>query len=131
MRLDIRDRFPSGMEEYLAQNGWHFNKEMCKWATSRMSRKEGKIQGFSKTEIEALFAANKAEFDVKYPYDAIYVANMCKADFFGSSIVGDANLVKFVQDYINDADGYEEMAFTRFYADCIGCGVAIPWEDVL
>lgn len=25
-RLDIRDKMPSGMEEYLAQNGWHFNK---------------------------------------------------------------------------------------------------------
>ena len=29
MRLDARDVFPSGMEEYLAQNGWHFNKKMC------------------------------------------------------------------------------------------------------
>lgn len=23
-RLDIRDKMPSGMEEYLAQNGWHW-----------------------------------------------------------------------------------------------------------
>jgi hypothetical protein len=28
MRLDARDEFPSGMEEYLAHNGWHFNKKM-------------------------------------------------------------------------------------------------------
>ena len=28
-RLDIRDKMPSGMEEYLAQNGWHFNKKLC------------------------------------------------------------------------------------------------------
>ena len=28
-RLDIRDKYPSGMEEYLSHNGWHFNKKMC------------------------------------------------------------------------------------------------------
>ena len=28
-RLDVRDKMPSGMEEYLAQNGWHFNKKLC------------------------------------------------------------------------------------------------------
>ena len=39
-RLDIRDKMPSGMEEYLAQNGWHFNKKLCDWAVSKM-RKRG------------------------------------------------------------------------------------------
>jgi hypothetical protein len=29
MRLDARDKFPSGMEEYLARYGWHFSKKMC------------------------------------------------------------------------------------------------------
>lgn len=29
MRLDVRDKFPSGMEEYLATYGWHFSKKMC------------------------------------------------------------------------------------------------------
>jgi hypothetical protein len=28
-RLDIRDKYPSGMEDYLAFNGWHFNKKLC------------------------------------------------------------------------------------------------------
>jgi hypothetical protein len=56
---------------------------------------------------------------------------MCKADYSGSSIPDDYHLVKFVQDYINDIDGYEGMPFTRFYADCIGSGIAIPWEDVI
>jgi len=27
--LDSRDKYPSGMEDYLAFNGWHFNKKMC------------------------------------------------------------------------------------------------------
>jgi hypothetical protein len=28
-RLDVRDRMPAGMEEYLSHNGWHFNKKLC------------------------------------------------------------------------------------------------------
>lgn len=28
-RLDIKDKMPSGMEEYLSYNGWHFNKKLC------------------------------------------------------------------------------------------------------
>jgi hypothetical protein len=35
-RLDSRSRFPQAMEDYLEFNGWHFNKKMCEWATSRM-----------------------------------------------------------------------------------------------
>ena len=135
MRLDIRDKFPSGMEEYLSQNGWHFNKVMCEWAASRMYRKVGsgkeKISGFTKESLETLFKVNNTKLDTDFPYDAVYAANMCKADYSGSSIPDDYHLVKFVQDYINDIDGYEGMPFTRFYADCIGSGIAIPWEDVI
>lgn len=29
MRLDARDTFPSGMEEYLSNYGWHFSKKMA------------------------------------------------------------------------------------------------------
>lgn len=28
-RLDVRDKMPSGMEDYLSINGWHFNKRLC------------------------------------------------------------------------------------------------------
>lgn len=135
MRLDVRDKFPYGMEEYLAQNGWHFNKSMCDWATSRMYKKNGNnkigITSYTKTDFENLCNANGVQLNTAYIYDAIYVANMCRADFYGSSIEDDYHLVKFVQNYMQDIDGYEEMPFTRFYADCIGSGIGIPWEDVI
>ena len=66
-----------------------------------------------------------------FGYDAVYVANMCKADYLGSSVRGEADLVKFVDDTINDPDGYDGMVFTRFYADCIGSGKPIIWEDMI
>lgn len=39
MRLDNKQRFPSGMESYLELNGWHFNKKMCEWASSKMYKR--------------------------------------------------------------------------------------------
>ena len=62
-RLDSRDIFPSGMEEYLAQNGWHFNKKLCEWAVSKMKKKNqlnkiDKITPYTKDNLDALLKAN-------------------------------------------------------------------------
>jgi hypothetical protein len=37
-------------------------------------------------------------------YDSVYVANMCKADFLGSSIVDDVHMALYVKDVIDDPD---------------------------
>ena len=64
-------------------------------------------------------------------YDDVYIANMCKADFLGKSVPDDVHMIQYVKDLVEDPDAYEGMPFTRFYADCIGSGTPIPWEDVL
>ena len=43
----------------------------------------------------------------------------------GSSIIDEQHVALFIKDYVDDPDGYEELPFTRFYADCIGSGVPI------
>jgi len=135
-RLDSREKFPSGMEDYLAQNGWHFNKKLCEWAVGRMKRKNqlnkvDKIVPYTKDNLDTMMKANNITVDNNVGYDALYVLNMAKADYHGSSIVEESRLVKFVKDYLDDPDGYDGVAMTRFYADCIGKGEIIPWEDVL
>jgi hypothetical protein len=64
-------------------------------------------------------------------YDCVFVANMAKADYLGSSITDEIHLLKFVKDYIDDPDGYEGLPMTRFFADVIGSGNVIDWEDML
>lgn len=135
-RLDSRDTFPSGMEEYLAQNGWHFSKRMYEWAAANMRKrsvtgKPEKVPSFTKEELTNLLTKNNVHLDNDCGYDAVYVANMCRADYFGSSIVDEAHLAKYVKDTIDDFDAYDGMVFTRFYADCIGSGNPIPWDDVI
>ena len=135
-RLDSRDTFPSGMEEYLAQNGWHFNKKLCEWAVGKMKKKNqlnkiDKITPYTKDNLDTLLKANNVSIENDVGYDALYVLNMAKADYHGSSITEDVKMIKFVKDYLDDPDGYDGIALTRFYADCIGKGEMIPWEDVI
>lgn len=135
-RLDSRDKFPSGMEEYLMQNGWHFNKKMCEWAVGKMKKKNqlnkvDKITPYTKENLETMLTNHNVNIENNIGYDALFVLNMAKADFHGSSIKEESNLVKYVKDYLDDPDGYDGIALTRFYADCIGKGEIIPWEDLL
>ena len=132
-RLDSRSAFPEAMENYLEFNGWHFNKKMCQWAVSKMYRMDGEkkefIEPYTLESLRALLEKVKVEFEIDY--DALYIANMCKADFLGSSIQNETQLAKYVKDVVEDPDGYDGLPFTRFYADCIGSGTSIPWDDLL
>lgn len=134
MRLDYKDKFPEGMEDYLSMYGWHFNKKMCEWASSKMYKGSGEkkeyIEPFTKETFDKIKDVYGIKIDAK-GYDDIYIANMCKADFLGSSIKGEIDLVRYVKDVIDDPDAYDGMPFTRFYADCIGSGTPIPWDYVL
>jgi hypothetical protein len=121
------------MEDYLEFNGWHFNKKMCQWASSRMYKGKADakqyIQPYTLETLEGLIKKYNLVFENSY--DAVYIANMAKADFLSSSIPDEAHLMLYVKDVITDPDAYDGMPFTRFYADCIGAGISIPWEDLL
>ena len=137
MRLDSYDIYPSGMREYLSTYGWHFSKKMCEWAVSRMykdgeeNKPEQAIPNYTRERVDLLLKRFNLKLDKNKGYDDVYVANMCKFDFLGSSIDNEMKLAQFIKDYIDDADAYEGMPFTRFYADCIGSGTPIMWEDMI
>lgn len=137
MRLDSYDIYPSGMREYLSTYGWHFSKKMCEWAVSRMykdgeeNKPEQAIPNYTRERVDLLLKRFNLKLEKNKGYDDVYVANMCKFDFLGSSIDNEMKLAQFIKDYIDDADAYEGMPFTRFYADCIGSGTPIIWEDML
>lgn len=135
-RLDSYEKMPEAMSAYLANYGWHFSKKMCDWAVSQMesmptgATKPGKITPLKKDEVENLLAKYNIKLEKNIGYDAVYVANMAKADYV-RSVTSEQMLVMFVKDYIDDPDGYDGLPFTRFYADCIGAGRPIFWEEML
>lgn len=136
MRLDYREKFPSGMEDYLSYNGWHFNKKMCDFATSNMYKRDSDkkkvfIKPFTRDDVDQLLSTHEIRLERNKGYDYVFVANMAKADYWGSSISDETHLAKFIKDYVDDPDGYDGLPFTRFYADCIGNGTPIDWEELI
>lgn len=135
MRLDSIGKYPSGMEEYLETYGWHFSKKMEEWAASKMYREvngeKKHIVPYGRKQFDDLKDLFGIKINSAKGYDDLYIANMCKSDFFGSSIKDEQSLVKYVKDVIEDPDAYDGMPFTRFYADCIGSGTPINWEDMI
>lgn len=134
MRLDARSSFPSGMEKYLQYYGWHFSKKMEEWAASKMIKEVGNkkqnITPYTLEDVKSLFTRTGVKLD-DITYDSVYIANMAKADFFNSSIGDETHLALYIKDVCEDTDAYEGMIFTRFYADCIGSGRPIQWEDMI
>ena len=90
-----------------------------------ITKKKEYITPYTKESVDNMLKTYGIKLDNDRGYDAVYVANMAKADFYGSSISDDAHLAKFIKDYLDDPDGYEGIVFTRFYADCIGSGTPI------
>lgn len=131
-RLDAHDVMPDDIRRYLEKNGWSFSRKMCQFAVARMKNREGKkIEPITREQLEEMLKANAIVLENDNGYDSLYVANMARADFWGSAIVDQAQLAKFIKDYIDDPDAYPGMPFTRYFADLIGSGTNVPWDEMI
>ena len=131
MDLTQYDKKPEAMVNYLRYNGPHFSKALCEWAVGKMKKDGSKITPWGKKEVSGLLKNAGVEIENDALYDSVYVANMCKADYLGSSIADETQVALYVKDVLDDEDGYDGIAFNRFLADCARKGVVIPWEDVV
>lgn len=135
--LDIYDELPEDMVNYLRYNGRHFNKKLCDFAVSKMKARNPstgevvKLVLITKEAIDTMLKANRIVLEENQLYDYVYVANMCKADFLGSSIPDEKHLCKYVKDVIDDVDGYDGLVFNRWYADMCRKGIPIEWHDMI
>lgn len=130
--LDIYDELPEDMINYLRHNGRHFNHKLCDYAVSKMIGSDNKtISPITKLELDEKLHKYNVHIDNNILYDYVYVANMCKADFLGSSITDEAHLCMYVKDVIDDVDGYDGIVFNRWYADMCRKGIPIDWYEML
>lgn len=131
-RLDYYDIMPAGMDAYLSSYGWHFSKPMCEWAVSKMKDRNGnKVQMKSKEQVESIMKTANVSIDNDLGYDKVFVYHMGLSDYMGDSITDEAHLAKYVKNVLDDRDGYDGIAFSRFLADCNAKGVPIMWEDMI
>lgn len=133
--FDVYDELPEDMIVYLRYNGRHFNRRLCEFAVNNMTTKDSNgtevaLEPITKEQLKDMM--NQCNVHLKNKdnyYDAVYVANMCKADYLGSSVPDCEHLCKFVKDTIDDVDGYDGIAFNRWYADMCHKGIGIDWYD--
>ena len=135
--LDSFDVLPEDMINYLRYNGRHFSRQLCDFAISKMtvrSLSTGVVMNrvkLNKEDVDALLKTYKIELKENQLYDYVFVANMCKADFLGSSVPDEQHLCKYIKDVIDDVDAYDGIVFNRWYADMCRQGIAIDWEEML
>ena len=132
MRKDSRTKYPSAMEEYLSEYGYHFNERLYQFALSMMKDKAGnKLQGWSKDRTAEFLRSNGVTLENNHGHDASYVLSMARADYLGSSIIDDKRLALFVKDYLDDPDGAKSRAFDEFYIKTVALGIPIFWDEML
>lgn len=129
--LDSFDLLPSDMRAYLRHNGYHFNKKMCDFACKQLHKKGEVITPWGKEDVDSMLKRNGVEIEESGDYDYVFVANMAKSDFYGSSLADESHLALFIKDYVEDKDQADGFIFNRFFADMVRKGQRIPWEEVL
>ena len=130
------DEILEDMRIYLRNYGPHFNRKLCKFASSLMEKRgpdgiKRPITPYTKEEVEGLLGRNNVIVERGQLNDCTYVANMCKADFLNSSVPDERHLALYIKDVIDDVDAPDGLVFNRWYADMCYKGIAIEWEDML
>lgn len=126
------ETIPEDLAIYMSHNGPHFNKEACKFATNQMFIDEDEeFKPFTKEEVNGLLESYKVKVKNNKLYDAVYVANMCKADYLGNSVPTEEHVAKYIKDTLDDPDGMEGLTFNRWIADMKWLGIPIPWDEFL
>ena len=129
------DVIPEGLKRYINNYGCHFNKKLAKEAASRMYKYDGNdkvyIKPYTKEDVEKMLDMYGVHISRNKLYDAVYVANMCKADFLGSSIKSEEDLCHYIKDVLDDSDATDGYVFNRFYADTIFMNNPIEWDDMI
>lgn len=131
VNLTQYDVKPEYMVNYLRYNGPHFNSKLLKFALSKMKVRNDDFVPYTKDQIDFMLKAYNTKLDNNQLLDYVYVANMAKADFVGSSISDEQHLIKYIKDVIDDFDAYDGIVFNRWYADMCYMGIVIDWEQMI
>ena len=127
---------PEDMKTYLSYYGMNFSKKLYEFAVSNMRRESAdgkmeKVKPMTADELKSLLSKHKIEIEHNDLYNALYLAAMVKADYWGSSIEDEEHLAKYIEDTLCDVDAAEGQILARYLADCSVGGCIIYWEDMI
>jgi len=127
---------PEDMKTYLSYYGMNFSKKLYEFAVGNMRRetadgKMEKVKPMTADELKSLLSKHNIEIEHNDLYNALYLAAMVKADYWGSSIEDEEHLAKYIEDTLCDVDAAEGQILARYLADCSVGGCIIYWEDMI
>ena len=126
------ETLPEELAIYLSHNGPHFNLKCFNFAVKEMfTDDEEEFKPYTKKQVDDMISNFNIKIENNRLYDAAYIANMCKADYLGKSILNDKQLCQFVKDTLDDPDGLEGITFNRWIADMKWLGIPIPWDEFI
>lgn len=135
--LDVNVVRPRAMAVYLYNNGWHFDKKTCAFAVSLIRRRNqasGQLEPvpmMTKEAVMEMLKRHNVKLENEVGYDAVYVANMAKADFLRSSIPDEQHLALYVKDVVDDPDMADGTIMRQWYAKMIAAGLLVDWFELL
>lgn len=134
--FEILDLTPEEYKEYKRAHGMHFSKELCEFAVGLMESEDktgnrSHLTPMTKQEVDELLKEFNVEVRRAMEYDTVFVANMGKADYLGDSVPDREHLARYIKNVIDDPDGYDGIAFNRWFADMCAKKVEVPWERFL
>lgn len=132
-QLDTKDLLMNKKEELI----WRVidNVISCCAVTSKMTTRDSNgtevaLEPITREQLDNMMKQSNVHLtNNDNPYDAVFVANMCKADYLGSSVPDGLHLCLYVKDVIDDVDGYDGIAFNRWYADMCRKGIQVDWYN--
>lgn len=135
--LDLYEKMPEAMWNYLTNYGWNFSKKAFECAVKAMYKKnpntgkKERIDRKSKEEVEEILKKHNIVLEHDAGYNAAYVYHMGLADYFKSSITDEQHLAMYVKDVIDDDDNEGGNVFRKWYVDCVAKGIPVMWDDIL
>lgn len=135
--MEVRYIITEEEAQYQDRYHGHFSRRLAEWAVSMMERKDlvsGKvtpIKPYSIEEVEEMIEPFRKQIGEEAIYDCWYLANMCKADYLGSSIPDKEHVALFIKDTILDIDGDATSVLATFRAKCDVKRIPIMWERYL
>lgn len=121
----------NAFDKYINIYGWHFSKELCQYAISLMKKNNMPIESLSKEVIDQILLQYGVVLNNNIEYDYVFIANMCKADYYGSSILNEQQMALYIKDTIDDEDASNETTFRRWLATMEGNHQIINWEQFI
>ena len=111
-------------------NDYYESSRAFRLATSEATLLNKDVEPITREQLDNMMKQSNVHLtNNDNPYDAVFVANMCKADYLGSSVPDGLHLCLYVKDVIDDVDGYDGIAFNRWYADMCRKGIQVDWYN--